>query len=409
MYICVHLWANREILNVTTAVAETKYRAETTLGTPRAQSWDDEWLGVVDETESRLGRRICGAHAPDGEPCELGSTHRNGRCRFHGGHPRIGGQPGNTNAMVHGLYSRRLRQCDDSCPMWNSCPFAGADVIALGPRKRPVCAFESEAYAALSGLHTLSPRDPSATPLPELGTQAMTPEEPEMTEEEKKTQHDGLVHAIRMHSILPQSQKRIQELQDEMREQEKQQKANNGGGSSADGSDGPAGGVSREQWRRLPACGGSPETGDDLLDGGLLDDSYPSPEENMSAAIDDTAGILYAMLQRATLYVSAHSLVDETEAKGERYSMRSTKMGAGLTAFLRIARELRSWMRVRSETSAQAKDASEKSPELQWHITEQMEMMKEALDGAIETVVRAGVDPRPNLSTYRAPSLEESE
>ena len=64
--------------------------ATTTLGTLRAESWDEAWLAFVDETEQRLGRAICGAHAPDGEPCELGSTHPNGRCRFHGGHPRIG-------------------------------------------------------------------------------------------------------------------------------------------------------------------------------------------------------------------------------------------------------------------------------------------------------------------------------
>ena len=121
--------------------------ATTTLGTPRAESWDDAWLAFVDETEQRLGRAICGAHAPDGEPCELGSTHPNGRCRFHGGHPRIGAQLGNTNALIHGLYSRRLRQCNNTCPAWHMCPFAGPDVTALSERKRPVCAYEREAYA----------------------------------------------------------------------------------------------------------------------------------------------------------------------------------------------------------------------------------------------------------------------
>ena len=31
------------------------------MGTPRAHSWDDAWLEVVNAAESRIGRRICGA------------------------------------------------------------------------------------------------------------------------------------------------------------------------------------------------------------------------------------------------------------------------------------------------------------------------------------------------------------
>ncbi len=38
--------------------------AATSLGTPRAESWDNAWLAFVDETEERLGRAICGAQAP---------------------------------------------------------------------------------------------------------------------------------------------------------------------------------------------------------------------------------------------------------------------------------------------------------------------------------------------------------
>ena len=35
-------------------------------GTPCSKSWDDDWIVEVEATEKELGRRCCGAHAPDG-------------------------------------------------------------------------------------------------------------------------------------------------------------------------------------------------------------------------------------------------------------------------------------------------------------------------------------------------------
>ena len=37
-------------------------------GTPRAQSWSDDWIATVEAKESLYGRRICGARLLSGTP-----------------------------------------------------------------------------------------------------------------------------------------------------------------------------------------------------------------------------------------------------------------------------------------------------------------------------------------------------
>ena len=41
----------------------------TTLGTPISKKWDEDWIKEVEATETQLGHRCCGAHAPDYTPC----------------------------------------------------------------------------------------------------------------------------------------------------------------------------------------------------------------------------------------------------------------------------------------------------------------------------------------------------
>jgi len=322
------------------AAAVLERARATSLGTPRAQSWDDAWLGFVDETEQRLGRRICGAHAPDGEPCELASTHPNGRCRFHGGHPRIGGQPGNTNAVIHGLYSRRLRQCNDTCPMWRMCPFAGADVMVLSERKRPVCAYEREAYAM-------------AMRVPEMEQLGTAVRQSDATDEAHGTREAN-------------------EAGDSRRE---------GGGLpgflSEPGKSPRESLITQLQHRATPFFGRRAATTKFPRDAAPAEAAVPSDPSASSAAsaplaapspppdpapamIEDTGAILYAMLQRATLTVSAQQLTEQTEAASERYSFRTTKMSAALTAFLRIGRELRAWLKLRP--AAPAAESSGEGP-----------------------------------------------
>ena len=75
----------------TTSTRSTKETpTQTDQGTPCSPKWDPDWIAEVDYTERQLGHRICGAHTPINTPCKLTSTHKNGRCRFHGGIDNIG-------------------------------------------------------------------------------------------------------------------------------------------------------------------------------------------------------------------------------------------------------------------------------------------------------------------------------
>jgi hypothetical protein len=118
----------------------------TSMGTPCARSWDDPWIAKVEAAEQRLQHRVCGARMMSANPCELAPNHDNGRCRFHGGFALTGGAPGNRNAVIHGLYSRRLRVCDSQCPLWGQCPCAGPDVEAMPAVDRPTCPYEQTEY-----------------------------------------------------------------------------------------------------------------------------------------------------------------------------------------------------------------------------------------------------------------------
>jgi len=120
----------------------------TDLGTRCSSAWDPDWIATVNAAEARLGHRICGARTPNGTPCTLQSNHTNGRCRFHGGFDLTGAPKGNRNALLHGLYSRRLQICGTHCPLWETCPCSNDDVLALPPKERPTCPYEQTEYNA---------------------------------------------------------------------------------------------------------------------------------------------------------------------------------------------------------------------------------------------------------------------
>jgi hypothetical protein len=324
--------------------------AATTLGTPRAESWDNPWLDFVAETELRLGRRICGAHAPDGEPCELGSTHPNGRCRFHGGHPRIGGQPGNTNALIHGLYSRRLRQCNNTCPVWNICPFAGPDVTALSERKRPICAYERQAYAIAMGvpeMRWIAAAHTRGAGIPARGVSALDcgADDPSEVSGENSPFDPPLDSPLRNlpFALSDPGESTREGIINQLRFRN----------TPFFGRRGATTKFPRDQHNTNDA-GTSPSDPSVPFFPSFPSDPDPDPAPGM---IDDTAAILYAMLQRATLTLSAHELTDKTEAESQRYTFRTTKMSAALSAFLHIGRELRAWMRLRPATTAAAPTA----------------------------------------------------
>jgi hypothetical protein len=123
-------------------------------GTPCAASWDDAWVAQVEAREQAMDRRVCGARTIGGKPCPLPSDHASGRCRHHGGFPLTGAPEDNRNAVVHGLYSRRLMICGTHCPAWQSCPMGGGaidqgrGVMQLPVADRPQCPFEQAEYTA---------------------------------------------------------------------------------------------------------------------------------------------------------------------------------------------------------------------------------------------------------------------
>ena len=120
----------------------------TAMGSPCSPVWDEAHVAVVEAAEARLEKRICGARTLSGNPCLLTPNHENGRCKYHGGFNLTGAQPGNRNAMVHGLYSRAIQTCGEQCPMWKTCPLASQEVAKLDPKERPQCPYEIAAFNA---------------------------------------------------------------------------------------------------------------------------------------------------------------------------------------------------------------------------------------------------------------------
>jgi len=114
--------------------------------TPCSPAWDDAWIATVEKTEREHGRAVCGARTPAGTPCRLPPNHENGRCRYHGGFNLTGAQPGNRNAVKHGLYLRALQHCGPSCPRWGHCPIPTKDLDKIPDNNRPVCPYETLQY-----------------------------------------------------------------------------------------------------------------------------------------------------------------------------------------------------------------------------------------------------------------------
>ena len=119
----------------------------TALGSPCSPVWSDAHIALVNAAESGLGKRICGARTCAGNPCALPPNHENGRCQYHGGLDLTGAQPGNRNAVIHGLYSRGVQTCGEHCPMWKSCPCACEEVKQLPENDRPKCPYEAAQYS----------------------------------------------------------------------------------------------------------------------------------------------------------------------------------------------------------------------------------------------------------------------
>ncbi len=270
----------------------------TALGTPVSPKWEAAWIAEVDRVESELGRRICGAHTPAWTPCKLASTHPNGRCRFHGGAPGIGAPDGNRNAWVHGLYSRRLQQCSDHCPLWQHCPMAGKDVLAIAPSERPHCVYEQHEYDTM--ISTFSLEKGPAGRFSEV-------ESKEINVELELDRGTGVS------PVWP----------------------GRPGSASAHPKPTDAGATPASHGRD----GRATSSDSDLS----LRDSVPPREPGL---VERNVALFQVLLSRAQAALGVARLTDDTRARTLNYQMHSTKIAALVQAQLHIARELRQWLKL---------------------------------------------------------------
>jgi len=270
----------------------------TTLGTPCSDKWDREWVEQVDHTEQQLGRRICGAHSPAWTPCKLGSTHKNGRCRFHGGAKGIGAPLGNRNAIIHGLYSRRLQRCGLHCPLWQWCPQSGKDVLELEERERPPCVYEAQEYDAVTFSLEKGPAG-------RYGEDDAT--DPSRHCEERS---DAAISATASRNDSPDS-------------------------ATSSSSDANASEETSPSYRPEgpfgPTCSFSKEKVGEVTGGSIL-------HHNIAT--------FQVMLTRAQSALSIAKLTEDAHANTETYSMTTPKVSALLQAEAAITRELRQWLRL---------------------------------------------------------------
>ncbi len=263
----------------------------TELGTPLSPKWDAEWVAAVEGVEKGLGRRVCGAHSPAWTPCKLGSEHPSGRCRYHGGHSSIGAPLGNRNAMIHGLYSRRLQQCGEHCPLWQTCPMPNKDIEALPHKERPFCPYEKEEYDAVtSSLGTGNVAEGAVA----CGDALAEAE----TTDSRDCRVATLLAKTEGDAVSPDAE-------------------------GATISFGSTFSFSKEKVEEK-AVG----------------------QEAAETLLHHNIATFQVMLTRAQAALGWSTFTEESRADGEKYSMRSSKVSAMLQAQLRIARELRQWLRL---------------------------------------------------------------
>ena len=352
----------------------------TDLGSPCSPAWDAAWVGVVNAAEQELGRRICGARTMAGTPCTLEPNHENGRCRFHGGFDLTGAPKGNRNAVLHGLYSRRLQVCGSHCPQWTTCPLSGEDVERLARTHQ-----RQRVSKTMIRYHG-TPEDPCdiVIPMSEMGKVSF--------------------HGPDYYSGGPSRQGRGPEgeaREGEAREGEAPSEPAHAPGRGSDGaSPSPPGPGSPE------ALPGSSGDGPSLSSDASLASLPPTPDASArpealrklgktpvlmtcpyeqaeyNAVFNDalaraeqkpvpdpldvhqahTLALMQVMMSRAAAALRAARLVEAIHATGKNYRMESPRVSPYLDAFTRMAREYRAFRKLLDPAPRAARDAAESSP-----------------------------------------------
>jgi len=90
---------------------------------------------------------------------------------------------------------------------------------------------------------------------------------------------------------------------------------------------------------------------------------YAGMGEAVDVHLAHTVALLQVMVSRAAAALSIEGFTDTTRATGEQYSMESSKIGAALQAFLRLAREHRQYRRdLLHEIAAAAEKTANQKP-----------------------------------------------
>ena len=110
------------------------------------------------------------------------------------------------------------------------------------------------------------------------------------------------------------------------------------------------------------------------------------------------------MLTRAQAALAVARLIDDTTAEGDRYSMKSSKVGALLQAQIRIGRELRQWIRLLANDAvrfalglgpAKPEEPEPEEPKRELGLPDIMVPILKKAEGVLEHALQP-TPPRPN-------------
>ena len=269
---------------------------------------------------------------------------------------------------------------------------SGKDVLALEPKERPNCVYEEQEYNALTFF---------------LG---------------KKVLPDGI----------------------STKEKPLASPAAGAADDAVHSREGDAPGEPRASDKRAGSAGASPShvstanaSGQSPLpdDSGLSPSHAPASSSSDAAASDDDYGfslptfsfpkekvgeesaatpllhhniaMYQVMLTRAQAALAVARLIDDTIAQGERYSMKSSKVGALLQAQIRIGRELRQWIRLLANDAvrfalglgpAKPEEPEPEEPEEELSLPDMMVPILKKAEGVLEHALRPR-RPKPDPST----------
>ena len=133
---------------------------------------------------------------------------------------------------------------------------------------------------------------------------------------------------------------------------------------------------------------------------------YAGKGEAVDVHLAHTVALLQVMVSRAAAALSADGFTETTRASGEQYSMESSKIGAALQAFLRLAREHRQYRReLMQEVAAAADKTASRKP---LGLAERVRPLLKESEGVLEDAI-AYEKRRQAAAKAGVPFIEEED